>query len=328
MGSSVISVGLRHVKVWRVEHVAPSSPSKFRLEVDEKPTTPTAGPGPRTLIGRNCLLGSLLDASFTCVTAISDVQAIVCTSQGDLCLLDDAGKSQKLMKVTRVPFSIHCVYFEKARGLVWVGGGACSVKAFPVTNLTTPNNTRTVNGLSVATSQSIRTGSREDCSLVALGGVRNQIIAIDSEKHIVFKSDNGRDIMSQDQKMLPAHDRAVLGACPLVNYSHWPGSDFLTYSSNGVVLYWLSSGECVGRTNIAMEKMLDFEAEDVNELRVLLVPIFADLLVTGDKKGVIRCVDVCKTAAKELTLTLMKGCPIVLVTVSSAAKHIIAISRV
>lgn len=80
MGSNVISVGTRHVKVWRLERVTPISPLKTRLELE---TNPPASPTPKTFSGRNCLLGALIDATFSTAVGLSDSKAVVCTIQGD-----------------------------------------------------------------------------------------------------------------------------------------------------------------------------------------------------------------------------------------------------
>ena len=289
MGESVVSVGLRHVKVWRAESSPRSSPLKVRLEHDEKSMTPNAGPGPKTLNGRNCLLGTLLDATFTCVAAISDHQAIVCTAQGDVCLLDDTHKLQKISKVAKVPFSISAVYYQKIKSLIWVGGGRCYLKSFPVRLLTHSDPKKDV-GRVQHDLGSVRPESRDGCSLVAIGAIRHSLVVIDSERHIGFRSIVNGSPSGKDQKTLPAHDRAVLGTCPLSRQSTWFNSDFLTYSANGVVLYWLNSGVCVGRCQISMDQSLASDTTDLNELKALAVSPLHDLLVTGDKKGVIRCV--------------------------------------
>lgn len=77
MGTSVISVGTRHVKVWRHDP-EPASPTKGRSELIKGYEIPPASPVPKAFSGRNCILGSLIDAVFTSVVAISQSKAILC----------------------------------------------------------------------------------------------------------------------------------------------------------------------------------------------------------------------------------------------------------
>ena len=58
MGNSLITLGVRHVKIWKVDDGPSTSPSKSKM-MDYAPSSPAMQ---RTLAGRNILLGSLLDA--------------------------------------------------------------------------------------------------------------------------------------------------------------------------------------------------------------------------------------------------------------------------
>ncbi|KAI9746863.1 MAG: hypothetical protein M4579_007574, partial [Chaenotheca gracillima] len=114
--------GVRHVKVWRVEETRANSPSKSRFMTEAKgPSTPQTS-APKSLLGRNCLLGPMLDTVFTCATAVGNDKAILCSLSGEVCLVDDGDKSQKLLRIGKLHFGVSCVSFSAAREELWIGG--------------------------------------------------------------------------------------------------------------------------------------------------------------------------------------------------------------
>ncbi|KAJ1299932.1 hypothetical protein OPQ81_005373 [Rhizoctonia solani] len=67
LGNNLITFGLRHMKAWKVVDGTqrPASPSKKYPAPDPARQSPS-----KTLPGRNAVLGSLLEASFTCAVAL------------------------------------------------------------------------------------------------------------------------------------------------------------------------------------------------------------------------------------------------------------------
>ena len=92
-------------------------------------STPTApsSPLPKSLSGRNCLLGPLLEAIFTCATRLSDNQAIACSQKGAICLVDDRDGTQRLTKIGHAGFAATCVAIDAECKYLWIGGkdGSC-----------------------------------------------------------------------------------------------------------------------------------------------------------------------------------------------------------
>lgn len=286
MGNAVISVGPRHVKIWRAEQSQPASPMKGKHETDSSLSIATGSPGPKLFNGRNCVLGSLLDGNFTCVVPISDSFAIVCTAQGDVCILDDSEKSQKLEKVATVDFEIRCANLDEERQLVWIGGANHHVCAFKTNALIA-----SANGSEVPEASVTSVSGTDTANIVALGTMYDAIITTTSDREICFKRvcETGSDYsFGSDYKKLPAHEKAVLGACETLEGAHWEDIDFLTYCANGLVLFWRFSGQSVGRTKIELDQTLNCNTEDENELRVLKVLNAENWLISGDKRGVLR----------------------------------------
>ena len=291
MGSSVISIGTRHVKVWRVERAAPSSPSKHRLELDISLSVPPGSPTPKTFSGRNCILGELIDSTFTALVAISDCKAIVCSAQGDICLLDDTDRTQRLEKVAQVAFKIYCVTFDCNNKILWVAGEGSGMQAIKVDDLLQskrPNPNSLV-------SPTIESESTSSCgkqpSIVSVGLVRNCIISIDSNRNIEIKTAEEMSTSPSSNtisKRLPAHDSAVLGVRSLLPKSSQDSPDFLTFSAKGSVRFWLLDGNCTGNVDIPLDQPDCTEDGDINELKTV-VPSDADShLLSGDKNGTLK----------------------------------------
>ncbi len=291
MGSSVVSIGTRHIKVWRVERAAPSSPSKTRLEMDINLSGPPGSPIPKTFSGRNCILGELIDSTFTAVVAISDCRAIVCSAQGDLCLLDDTDRTQRLEKVARVAFKINCVTFDCNNKLVWVAGEGGGMKAIKLHDLLTPRRSSPTSSVSPTLESDSTSNFAKQPTTLAVGLVRNRIISVDSNRSIEIRTaeDIGTVPASKTiSKRLPAHDSAVLGVRSLLPKSSQDSPDFLTFSAKGTVRFWLLDGTCTGNIDIPLDQPNFPEDGDINELKTV-IPSDADgHLLSGDKNGILR----------------------------------------
>ena len=98
-GASLITVGTRHVKIWSVAQSTATTPSRrFSLRPTSE-TVPSASPA--TLCGRNALLGSLVDCTFTSTVAIDDRLVFVGTDTGQLCGVEvsDGSLEVKIFKI-------------------------------------------------------------------------------------------------------------------------------------------------------------------------------------------------------------------------------------
>lgn len=291
MGDNVITVGPRFVKVWRVEKAPTISPSKGILDLATSATAPPGSPGPKTFSGRNCILGSLLDATFTCIAPVSDLKAILCTSKGDVCLLDDSDKSQRLEKVAQMDFNIQCASFDEKRRLVWVAGKDQKTKALSLESLLSSNSPARTLEVSINSTLPLSCNPTDATYLQAIGSVRDRMVTSDSRKNVRITEVGGERedyCLGPDTKHLPAHESAVLGVCELLRSPGSDGPQFLTYSAKGTVLFWLLDGTCYDRMDITLDQTQGLDAGDRNELKVVVASDVDELLYSGDKSGVLR----------------------------------------
>ena len=292
MGSSVVSVGTRHVKLWRLNQSAPSSPSKTRFKLENIEPTFSSSPGPRTLAGRNCLLGPLLEATFTCVRALSDARAVLCTDRGSICLLDDSERMQRLCQVSSVDFSIRCVTIDQSTDQLWVSGKGTDIHGMNIDDLAqmeiTPRKGRSTSNSSSSTTSTVD----DTLGLIALGSLSNCLVAIDSAHSIRLYKNEGRAAgwsAHHDIEEIHGHRSAVIGVSVMpTQESKDPG--FFTWSVDGAIILWTLEGLRTAAFEVSLEQVLSSEDDGPNELTVVRASFDGRFFVAGDKTGVIRYV--------------------------------------
>ncbi|KAL8944244.1 MAG: hypothetical protein Q9216_000539 [Gyalolechia sp. 2 TL-2023] len=284
MGTSVISVGTRNVKIWRLER--PSSPSKVRRGVDSIHDGSTGSPVPRTFAGRNCLLGPLKDATFTCVVGISEDTAVLATQDGAICILDDSDRSQHLYQVSKKDYRVTCITLDRSLGVVWIGGEGVEPDPLPVNVLLSAKIGSAA--LEEHKMPEVKAKPNEVVSTIfALCCIDRRLVTIDSSRSMRLYDivpDSNDAIHLTTIQTLPCHDSAILGVLSLSKPNE-SQSDFLTYSEGGQVLHWLWDGTCTGRYSIHLGQPLDCHTGVLNELRVVRVFPGCEMLLAGDKAG-------------------------------------------
>ncbi|THX77602.1 WD40 repeat-like protein [Aureobasidium pullulans] len=277
MGCSLVTVGLRFIKVWR--------PNDLPASVNENSER---GYGlynrqHKPLAGRNTLLGDLLDATFTCVAPFSETKAVVCTDGGDICILDDDEKNQRLIRVTNVDFSITAACIGPDSQVIITGLDG-SIEVFDLDEL----NRSFVLPNTPAGSKNLTRPSTP--GYVAVGSVGDAVVTVDNShgiqlRNIVPKSRDEESDQAVIQK-LPAHSDAVLGV-RAITAPNEQDIAFISWSANGTVIFWSSECEAKAMVFIPMDQHVDMY-NVVNELKTVVA--FSDVshAVSGDKYGVLR----------------------------------------
>lgn len=284
IGQSLVTVGVRHAKVWRLPAPRPVSPTKSRLTAD----TAVPSPIPKALNGRNCLLGSLGDTTFSCVSSISDQEAVVGTESGAVCLIDDREGSQKLSIITQVGFYIASLAVDFDRETVWVGGRGRKMQRFSFDSVRSP-----LSPVPMSPARSER-GNVEKKSKVpaitCMGSLFSHMVTVESTREIhIYPIDALREEGEQDlgETSMHAHRDPVYGIRAL----HTPNdfaADFYSWSRNGNVNFWDARGKCLNSRRVPLEQNCPTEDELPNELKVVRAGEQGRWFVSGDKIGVLK----------------------------------------
>ncbi|GJD01815.1 WD domain-containing protein [Colletotrichum higginsianum] len=276
MGNSLVTLGVRHIKIWRVEEPQSTSPSKSRF--NEANSTPQ--PPQRLLNGRNVLLGSLLEASFSCAAVVDETNIIICSEAGDVCMVEDDGKQTRLIKCLNVDFPITSITIRHATAYL-------SGKAGQVATL----NVRAVLD---SLPDSVLSQSVAPSGLVAMGFLTENLVTID-EKHTVdiWSSSYlpGKNEEDPSHVSIPGHGDQILGIQTLAKPND-QGADFFTWSGSGKVIFWDMKGRIKCSLDVPIEQAIpENEMDPVNQLNVVRATRAGKMLVAADKFGVLRIMD-------------------------------------
>nr|KMM70694.1 WD repeat-containing protein [Coccidioides posadasii RMSCC 3488] len=284
LGTNLITVGVRHIKVWRLGDGTPNSPTRSKANSDPANASPV-NPGPIALPGRNCILGSLRDSIFTCISNISDTEAIVCTESGAVCFLDDVGGQQKLHLIKNFDVAILSAAIDHESATVWFGCRDGTFQQALIGDLRHSVST----GVALNT-ECPRSPKSKHLSTVAMGIVSSYMVMVDSTHAIRVCSLVSPSQCQEDTTQevdIPAHKDPVLGISAVTAPDIHSSSQFFTWSSNGAVNFWDLEGKCLSTQRVEIEQVLG-SSDEPNELKVLRASEDMKIFVSGDKYGVMR----------------------------------------
>lgn len=268
---------------------SPSKTQRFLFENQFNSSSPT----PKALIGRNCLLGPLVETTFTSVSRISEHEAVVCAENGAICVVDDRDHQQKLTYVTNCGFAITSTAVDDRSEKLLLGGrnGQVEVMTFQALRSSggTPESSpshRQSPSFRPRLSSSHRNESH--CDVIAMGFLDNRVITVDSNRAIRICERLGVDgEQKATEVFMPAHKDSVLGV-GLLQKTAPSKADFFTWSSEGNVSFWDFEGKRWKSSRIELEQVSTSEDDIPNELKILRASDDMHFLVSGDRYGVIR----------------------------------------
>ena len=311
MGKFVISVGTRHVKLWRIEES-----TSIGADTSRNGDWAPYSQGVKVLQGRNCILGSMVDACFTSVTAISEDKAVLGTADGDLCLLCESDDLSTLKKIHNFSFEITAIAIDESRRTIAIGGNRGHLATLALEPLLSGNPTK------IET-----TNSMTESGAVALGYLGNALLFIGSNRSVVVDPQAAQDVnddltakalledgingfskradakeaiqigkigdtgSTSSHKLadiaashLSGHATSVLGVQMLQSEERF-SSDFLTYSTDGIVKFWTLDGRQTHQLNANLSESVDKRDGEPNELKTLKASLSAKTLIFGDRIG-------------------------------------------
>lgn len=277
MGNNLITMGVRHVKAWRVDDAPGVSPSKSKFAAEAASTPPAA---PRPLPGRNVLLGDLLDATFSCA-AVDGKRFIVCTEGGDVCTIDDDDKQMKLVKVLSLGFAIATITI---RGNVAYLGGKSGHFA-----------TLNVDGVLDGCAESLLTMAEASAGIIALGFLTDKLVIIDSTQSIdVWNPDYlpGQQAEAVAHIPIPGHGEPI-GGVQALERPNKANAAFATWSSTGNVTFWDIEGQIKSSIEIPLDPAeTEADMDLVNQISCAQTTRTGRLVVTTDRFGILKVTDV------------------------------------
>jgi WD40 repeat protein len=278
MGNNLITLGVRHVKIWRIDEAQAISPVKQKFIGDLTLTSQTQ----KTLPGRNVLLGTMIEATFTCAVAIDDTKAIICSETGDVCLLDDTGKQMKLMHILESGFVTTCV--ATRNGLIYIGGKSGGFATLDLASFLK------------ASSTCLRTTTESTTSIgvLALGFLEDKMVTVDTKRSIdIWNQDHIPGVPRVEPISIPIPGRgdAVVGVGSLAPLNA-TGAQFYTWSQSGHVVLWSTDGTIKSSFQVPLEEAyFEDEPELMNQMVIVRATMDGKFFIAGDKLGFVKVVD-------------------------------------
>ncbi|KAF2848814.1 WD repeat protein-like protein [Plenodomus tracheiphilus IPT5] len=287
MGTKLITVGTRHVKVWKVEEQTGS----IRFKPRQSDVSFLSSAMHKTLPGRNCILDGLKDATFTSVVPIAPNRAIIASDKGEICLLDDSGSEHRFSKLTDAGFPVSSMAVD-VNGRLHIGGSQGGLKTLFIDDIVKVMTPPPSPPPRVESPVVTAIGSNQ---IGAVGCLTDYVITVDSQhairlSHLCAPDDEA--VVGDMLHMLPAHGDAVLGVNAGLSQSNTLNASYYTWAADGTIIFW-SEGTSTGSLHVPLEQLEGPDAI-VNELRTARVLADGSFLITGDKYGVLRIID-CKT---------------------------------
>ncbi|KAK7413072.1 hypothetical protein QQX98_008080 [Neonectria punicea] len=286
MGNCLITLGVRHAKMWRVEEGPTISPTKQKFHNDQASTPPSQ----RALPGRNILLGPLLETTFSCAAVVKDNSLIICSETGDICILDDDDRQMKLLKVLNLNFHITSITVRD--NVAYVGGKGGHFATLDV---------EAVLDCRAACVLDTTESSR---GLIALGFLTDKLVTIDSRHSVdIWDSDHvpGKDDHAMSTIPIPGHGDPVTGIQVLQKPNDLDAS-FLTWTVSGNVKFWSLDGHVKTSIDVPIEMTEpENEMDPINQVTYARTTSNGKLLVAADRLGVLRITDI---ATKESLLDI------------------------
>ncbi|KAG5928663.1 hypothetical protein E4U42_000195 [Claviceps africana] len=278
MDNSLITLGVRHVKLWKIDDG--SSPSPTRSNKLPGDGTPPATTAQKTLPGRNMLLGNLLEATFSCA-AVDGKRLILCTEAGDVCILDDDERQMKLTSVLNLDYCITTIMIR--HDVAYVGGRDGQF------------STLDVDGVMDGRATSILTTSQASAGILALGFLADKLVTIDSKQSIdVWDSDYlpGQWPEALAHIPIPGHGEPIIGVHSLYRPNK-ANAAFVTWSASGNITFWDLDGQIKHSFCIPVEQAeAPWDSSEANQLTSARVTRSGKLVISADRQGVVRVVDV------------------------------------
>ncbi|KAH6242036.1 hypothetical protein HBI15_009820 [Parastagonospora nodorum] len=286
MGNKLITVGTRHVRIWKVDDPKSSMRISKARASDISFLT---GSFHKPLQGRNCVLDSLKEATFTSVVAVAPNRAIVASDRGDICLIDDSNSEQRFVKLFDAGFAVSSLAVD-TKGKLHIASSQGGLKTVIVRDVTSsltppPSPPPRVESPTVCVTESNQIG--------AIACLADYIVTVDSQRairlsHLCAVDDD--TTVGDVAHTLPAHGNSVLGVAALATQPNALNASYYTWAADGTILFWNVDGSFKDSVNVALEQ-LDGPDPLQNELRTVRASADASFLITGDKYGVLRIID-------------------------------------
>ena len=296
IGNSLVTIGTRHIKVWRIEDNPTISPARRGRSAFSSATVMPFSPSP--LAGRNVLLGPLVDCTFTCGVAISRQEAIIGSEDGAICLLHDDGNVQRLQLLKQNNAGLNALSFDQESGEVVIQDKHGKIWTESVESLKTPPRSprRVTSGGRRISSGTPATATRSEPCGTRNVQTRTSGAVVAMSGFIVSTTRDGAMTVSEYSPSKPlkqikkfdSHDGPIHG---LLHLPEGSCGEFLTWTSSGQIKIWNLKGDILSTWRHTSQWEISGQDEGANDLIAVNVCSGSDIMMLGDQSGILTARD-------------------------------------
>ncbi|OQV04469.1 WD domain-containing protein [Cladophialophora immunda] len=288
-GNNVITVGTRCVRLWQIQDARKQSPAR-RLRYRPSEAS-LSSPGPVPLQSRNVLLGPMVDSTFTCAVSVDEINVVIGTETGQVCLVDISQNVLELKVLKKLDFSITSIAFvlEDRRLLVGTPHGVHSENFDTLRReeSKSPSKLSSRKPRLSSIRRSLGLLDQAERSLVAIGTLTNHTITLNNDGCLQIQR-RGLEDGDNLQPTFAAHKSVILGVRTLPESA--AQGNFFTYSKNGEVKFWSSSGALLKQESLPPDTAESRDDEFENELTQMRFLSPHDIFIAGDRFGLLKLI--------------------------------------
>ncbi|KAJ9612917.1 hypothetical protein H2200_002858 [Cladophialophora chaetospira] len=285
-GSNLFTVGTRCIRIWQIDEGTKQPPTrKPRYRLSE--ILPSS-PGPAPLPGRNVLLGSMVDCTFTCIVSVNESNAIIGTDTGFICLVDIAQNVPELKVLKKLDLAVSSTAFIAAQNQLLMGTslGLHREDLEQLCKQQTALRARP-KAPRLSIRRSLGLLNETEKSVVAIASLANHTVSLDNDGSLQIRL-NGQTDATESPPTFAAHKSIILGVQALPE-SAKQGS-FFTYSKNGETKFWDINGTLLRQEHLALDPTNSDTDGCENEITRMRYFPSQDSLLAADRFGVFKLI--------------------------------------
>lgn len=262
--TKLVTIGVRHVRVWKVEQNRPQSP-------DVKANI---------LMGRNFVLQEFSTSTFVAISVISENMAIISSNKGELATIEDNNGDERAPVFTpriSAGFDVATIDVDIENKVIWVAGANDNIKRF---SLEWVLNAEPLKMAIPSSSSPLKLKSLNSIILAVAAWEQKKVVALTGGRDISILTvgDDEADVQIPQEKCLSCHAPELRG----IRAMYLNPKTFLTWNADGGVRAWNNKGEGVFQTGI------NLEAE--SELTIVCQDSTGDTLMIGTSQGEVQII--------------------------------------
>lgn len=285
-GTNLFTVGTRCIRMWQINDAAKPSPTRKPRYRPSEILPPSPGPAP--LPGRNVLLGSMVDCTFTCIVAVDNSNVIIGTDTGCVCLVDMTQSMLELKVLKKLDLAVSSIAFIVDLKQLLMGTSR-GLQREDLEQLCKQQATR--GGRPKAPRLSIRRSlgllNETEKSVIAIAALTDHIVSLDNDGSLQIRL-NDQSEVTDSQPTFAAHKSTILGVQALPDSVDQ--GNFFTYSKNGETKFWSTDGNLLRQESLALDATDSENDGSENETTQMRYFLARDSLLAADRYGVLRLI--------------------------------------